>query len=207
VFDADDGGHTLAGVIAGEVGVGFFQQVGAPGVIVDDAGGRSAQTGEVCTAVHGVDGVGKGIDGFIVRIGVLDSDLDANPIHLFFNIENRVKGLAVAIEEADKGLDTALKIEGCFLITAFILQSDFHFLSDKCHFPKTLGYGFETVINIILKNLRIKAESGMRASNARGAFSDHLHSFLGDAALVALEVNMPFTTNLHLAPFREGIYC
>ena len=63
-FDADDGGHPLAGVISGKIFFFFFDQPLFAGVVVDHAGDGGAQAGQVGAAVRGVDRIGEREDRF-----------------------------------------------------------------------------------------------------------------------------------------------
>ena len=71
----DDGGQALAHVVAGEVGVTLFEDVGLAGVVVEGAGEGAAEAGEVRAAVNGVDVVGEGEDRLGEAVVVLQGDL------------------------------------------------------------------------------------------------------------------------------------
>jgi len=200
VLDADQGGESFAGIFTGEVGVGFFEQAGFAGVIVDHAGEGHAQTGQVCAAIHRVDGVGKRIDRLVVAIGVLHRNLNANVLDLFFHIEDRVQHFAVAVEVAHKRADAAIKIERGFVAAALVHQADLHLPGDKSHFTEAGGQGIKAKFHVALEDLGVVMEGGAGAGDARVAFANRFDGFLRDAALVALEVNLAIAAHFYLAP-------
>ena len=51
-------------------------------IVVDGACQRRAKAGQMRAAVGGVDGVGKGVDRFVVAIGVLQRGLDQRALDL-----------------------------------------------------------------------------------------------------------------------------
>ena len=73
---ADDGRQALADVVAGQVPVGVLQHAGAMGPVVERAGQRGAEPGDVRPAVRGVDVVGERQDVLGVGVVVLEGDLD-----------------------------------------------------------------------------------------------------------------------------------
>ncbi len=201
MFDADNGGHAFADVITVEIGIGVFQQSGAAGIIVDSAGSRGAQTGEMGATVNGVDGIGKRINRFGVSIRVLDGAFDADIFDFFFNVKHVVQHRAVAVEIADKRIDPAFKVKGHFPVSAFIDQLQEHFAGHKGHFAEALYQGLELIIHLFFKNLDIKAVGGLGPGEIGRAGSDGLDGFHGDAAFVTLVPDLPIALDFHFTPF------
>ncbi len=103
VFDADNCRKAFPCVVTREVRVGILEQAVLTGIIVDCAGQRDAQPGQVGAAIDGVDGVGKGVHGFRVGIGVLDSHFHAYIIDFLFHVHHIMEGVAIAVEVFNKG--------------------------------------------------------------------------------------------------------
>ena len=58
-LDADDGGQAFADIVAGQVGVIFLKQLVLAGVIIEHAGQRRAEAGQMGAAVDSIDAVGE----------------------------------------------------------------------------------------------------------------------------------------------------
>src|SRR6478735_5796894 len=76
-LDRDDGGETLAHVVAGEVLVLVLEQVLAAREVVDELGHRRAEALLVRAALVGVDRVGVGVHRLAVRVRPLHRELEA----------------------------------------------------------------------------------------------------------------------------------
>ena len=88
-LDADDGDEALARVLAGEVGVVVLEDLVLAGVVVEDAGERGAEAGEVRAAVDRVDAVGEGERRLVEAVVVLDRDLDDVALDGALHVEGR----------------------------------------------------------------------------------------------------------------------
>ncbi len=96
----DDGGEAFAEVFAG--GDEVLEDAGVLAVVVDRAGERGAEAGEVRAAFGGVDVVDVGVDVLGVLGRVLQGDLDADAVVLAFDVEDvGVDRLAGAVEVLD----------------------------------------------------------------------------------------------------------
>ena len=101
----------------------------------------------------------------------------------------------------NKGYDPALEEECGFLFRwTLIHQFDLDIAGDKRHFAEALREGVKSVIHIPLKYLTVKFESGCGAGLFGGRFADHFDRFLRNTALVALEILMTITVNMHFTP-------
>ncbi len=206
VLDADDGGHALAGVVTREVGVAVLEQAVAAGVVVDHPGDRRAQAGHVRTAVYRVDGVGEGVDRFGVGVGVLDGDLDADVVDFLLGVEDRVQHGAVVVQIAHEGHHPAVEIEGHLAVGALVNKADAHLAGDKSHLAEALHQGVEFEVDaFVAEDFPVVFEGGPGAGFTRFGLADHFHRPQGDAALVALAVDLAVLANFHLAPFGQRV--
>src|SRR3972149_10891426 len=157
------------------------------------------------TAVYCIDRICKGVYRFCVRVCILDGRLNANAFDVFFNMHNRMKSLAVAIQVAHKRSDTAFKVEGHFTVSAFILEPNRHAARNERHFTKALNERVETKINIFYEDLFIKFK-GLFSPCFVLHLSNLFNASLGHAALVFLPPNLTITFDLCNHPLRESIY-
>ena len=86
MLDACDRRQTFPGVITSKIGVRVFEQSVLARIIVDRAGDRRSQSGEVCTTIDSVDRIGEGIYRFGIRICVLQRDFDNRAFDLTINV-------------------------------------------------------------------------------------------------------------------------
>ncbi len=86
-----------------------------------------------------------------------------------------------------------------------VYQADGHCAGDKSHFSETLGERFEFVRPGVLKDGGVILEGCGCPGLGLWDFADHLDRRLRDAFLVPLEVDLPITADLNLAPFRQCV--
>ena len=108
-LDRDDRGQPLAHVLAGEVDLLALQDARLVGIIVERAGQRRAEGGEVSAAVALRDVVGEAEDVLVIAVVPLQRDIDADLVALAVD-GNRIgeqRGLG-AVEIFDERRDPAL---------------------------------------------------------------------------------------------------
>jgi len=136
MFDADDGGHAFARVVAAEIAVRVLQQAAFAGVIVDAAGYRGAQACQVGSAVNGIDGVGKGVHCFCKNIRILNHEFHADAVDFLLAVDGFMQHFLGAVQVAHKGSNSTLKVKGHFAVVALVYQTNGHAARDKGHFPE-----------------------------------------------------------------------
>ena len=108
----DHRGEAFADVVADQVGLAFLEHLGLVGVVVQHAGQRGAEAGQVGAAVDRVDAVGKAVGGFVEAVVVLYRHLDHHVAELFLVIHRfAVAHRAVAVQVPDETGDAALEVE------------------------------------------------------------------------------------------------
>ena len=128
-LDRDDRGQAFAHVFAGQADLLALQDSGLVAIIVDRAGERGAEGGEVGAAVALGDVVGEGEDVLVIGIIPFERDLDADIVALPGD-RDRVgdqRSLG-AVEIFDEGRDPALvvKLDLLGLVVAGIGEDDAH---------------------------------------------------------------------------------
>ena len=207
-LDADDRGQALAGVLAGEVGVGIFQQVLPLGPVVDGAGQRRAQPGQVRAAVGGVDGVGEGEHRLVVAVVVLDGGLDHVAFDFLLDVDRLVEHFAILVQVAHEAANAAFEVErhpACAVVGALITEFDGQAAVEERHLAEALFQRLKPEVGL-LEDDRVGHEGGAGAGGAVGHDADCLQVGLRHAALVALEVHLAADADLHLQPFRQGVH-
>ena len=122
-LDADHRGQALAHIVAGQVAVLLFEQVGLTGIVVEGAGEGTAEAGDVHTAIDGVDAVGERELGGGPAIVVLYRQFDLHIVDLANGADRtRLDTPTILVQVAHKGDQATLKVEGCLAVGAFIAQ-------------------------------------------------------------------------------------
>src|SRR5262249_19342678 len=102
---ADNRDEAFTNVVAGDAGFVFllFKHAVGGSEVVDSAGQRGTETGEVRTAIDGVDGIREGENVFAVAVVVLQCDFDFDVAALAFHVDRRiVQSLLAAVEVLDE---------------------------------------------------------------------------------------------------------
>nr|P21562.1 RecName: Full=Uncharacterized 80.2 kDa protein in the 5'region of gyrA and gyrB; AltName: Full=ORF 4 [Haloferax lucentense DSM 14919]pir/D39135/ hypothetical protein 4 (gyrB region) - Haloferax sp [Haloferax sp.]AAB09604.1 ORF4 [Haloferax lucentense DSM 14919] len=118
VLDGDDGGESLANVLAAEVvAVEVVQHVVAVRVVVDDAGERRLEPGQMRAALAGVDVVGEGVNRPLELVGRLHGDFDLDALRLVVVVDDVVVERRLGLVEVlDELADAALEEERARLV-------------------------------------------------------------------------------------------
>ncbi len=102
-FDTDNADQSFADIITRQI---FFQLLGEPfgsGIAVDAGCKRRSEAGKVRSAINGVDVVGKAEHLFVIRIVVLDRDLNRHFALGGFTVKRLGhQHIFVAVEVLDK---------------------------------------------------------------------------------------------------------
>ncbi len=77
---------------------------------------------------------------------------------LLLNVHDRVQVLAVAIEVAHEGSDSAFEVKGHLAVGALIHKADRHAAGDKRHFTEALDQRIEAIIDILGEDLLVELE-------------------------------------------------
>ena len=98
-LDADDRGEALAHVVAGEVRLLLREGARLARPVVEDAGQRGAEAGDVRAAVDGMDVVGEGQHVLGEAVVVLERDLDAGAVDDLLDVDGpRVEHVAPPVQ-------------------------------------------------------------------------------------------------------------
>ncbi len=134
------GGQALAGVIAAGFDLGFFENPLRVHVLIEGAGQRAAQAGQMRAAVALRDVVGETEHVFLIGIVPLHRQFDLNVVAGGVQVKHAVveRGF-VAVEMLDERLDPALVFEHIFLAGALVPQPDADPGIEKRQFAQALG--------------------------------------------------------------------
>ena len=127
-LDGDDGGETLAEVVAGNLYLGFLQQTATVGIVLQRAGETAAEAGEVGAALVGVDVVHVGVEVLAVAGVVLHGDLDGDAFALALDVDGvGHELLTVLVEVGDEVAQALLAVEvvgahGCDAVLLHLAQ-------------------------------------------------------------------------------------
>ena len=98
VLDTDDGSQSFTRVIPCEVGIIILEQTAAAGVVINCACHRGSQTGQVGTAINGINRIRKGINRLRVGVRVLYCCVNRDIVHFLLDIHHRVQRFPVAVQ-------------------------------------------------------------------------------------------------------------
>ena len=205
-LDADDGGHALAGVVAAEVGVVVLEDALLARVVVDLAGKRGAQAGQMCAAIGRVDGVGKGEDRFVVAVGVLDCGLDVGRFDLHVDVDRLVQDRTILVEIAHKRLHATLEIEvdlAC-LVAAFIDEMDIDAACEEGHLAESCHQRVPVVFEYV-ENCVVAQKTLDRAGLVAGTVPDLLQVGHRHAAPELLLPDLAVALYLRHHPLAERV--
>ncbi len=172
------------------------------GVIVDHARQGRAQTGQVRAAVDGVDGVGKGVDRFGVSIGVLDGGFDADAVHLFFDVHDRVQHLPVAVQVTHERGDAAFEVEGHLAVGTLVQEVYRYAACDEGHFAEALHQGLKAIFHLAFENFWVVFKGSAATRIVVRDLADDGHRNGGVTALVALIIDLAVAADLALRTTR-----
>ena len=109
---ADHGYQAFADVVSGQIFFYVFEQAHLLAGVVDGAGQRGAEAGEMRASVDGVDVVGETENGFRVGVVVLEADFDVHVVLVGFHVDGFVvERLLAAVEVLDEFGDAAVVFE------------------------------------------------------------------------------------------------
>ena len=211
-FDRDDGGEAFADVVAGDGWVFFFDETVGLGEIVDDAGERGAEAGEVRAALDVVDRVGVGEDLVVVAVVVLhrhiDDDVGERGVGFVGNAVAEDDGLFVddvfvRVEEFHELGDAVFEEELVGFLRAIIDQFDADAGVEEGEFAQALGDDFVLELAGGFENFDVGLERDFRTGFFGVADDgDFLRGFaLGETHLV----NLATAPNLGFEPFGDGV--
>ena len=146
MLDGDDGHEAFAHVVAVKLGVLVFDEIIGLRVVIDHAGERGTEAGEVRTAFGLVDEVGVAEDHLVVAVVILQGDVERHTTHAgrgllavghharvgevgevdFRGDEDRLieEALLIGVEEGDILGDAVLELKLVGTIGAMILHID-----------------------------------------------------------------------------------
>ncbi len=146
-LDADHRCQALPHIITRQVAVLFLEQICFAGVVIQRAGERTAEAGDVHTAIGGVDAVGKGKLGGGPAIIVLYCQFDLHIVdHTLGTDRPSLQTASVLVEVAYKRNQATLEGEGCFTVAAFVAQGNRHTPVEIGHFAETLRQDVEVEV-------------------------------------------------------------
>ena len=164
-LDVQHAGEPLADVLAGEGEVLLLEEVAPLGHVVDGAGQRRLEPGEVGTALVGVDVVHEGEGVLVVPILVLQGDVHVHVV-LDGGEGDRLgmERLLVPVEPLDELDQAALGEEGLALgrLLPLILDGDRDAPVEERELPQPVGQGGVVELED-REDLRIRLEPNRRA--------------------------------------------
>ena len=206
-FDRDERREALAHVLAGEVVLLLLEEVLLPGIVVERARERRPEAGEVRSALSGVDVVGEGEDGLVVRRVPLHGDLYRAVWSLVLEVDDAaVDRILLAVDVGDEIADAALILEGDALaVGALVVERDGETLGEERRLAQALGEHAIVVVDIF-------EDVGVCQEGDGGARRAVLLEFLpldqvGDrvAALEALVPVVAVHVDVELEPLAERV--
>ena len=206
-LDRDERREALAHVLAGEVVLFLLEEVLLPGVVVECARERGTEAGEVRAALRGVDVVGEGEDGLVVRRVPLHRDLDRAVGGLVLEVDDAaVDGVLLAVDVGHEVADAALVLEGDALaVGALVVEGDLESLGEERRLAQALGEHAVVVVDIF-EDVGVCQEGDGRAGGPVLVEFLPLDQ-LGDriAALEALVPVVAVDVDVQLEPLAERV--
>ena len=123
----DDRGEPFHAIVGREVRLGFFEHSALARVLVDLAGDRGAEAGQVHPAFDRVDVVRVRVDDFVVAVLPLQRALDVDAVALAVGRDDRRERFLVLVEPLDERDDSALVHVAALartLVRALVAQDD-----------------------------------------------------------------------------------
>ena len=225
VLDGDDGHEALAHVVAVELGVLVLDEVVGLRVVVDHAGERGTEAGEVGAALGLVDQVGVTEDHLVVAVVILQGDIDGHPAlaglgFLALGHHARVgqvgevdlgghqdrlveETLLVGVEEGDVLGDALLELEPVGAVGALVLHLD----GDAGDEERELAHAADE--RVVLELLGRDEDLGVRMEGDLGAgtlgLADDLDRLRDLAAAELHLVDLAFAADLGDETVGEGV--
>ena len=211
-LDAQDGGEALADVVAGEGRILLLQEIVGLGVLVDRAGERCAQTGEVSAAVRIRNRVREAEDLVGVGVVVLEDGVDEDFVALAGDDDRLgMEDGAGLAELANELLDAVLVEEGLragavLLVIALVGEDDLDAGVEEGEFAETSGETLELESRRDREDLRIGQEGDEGSGLLLILEFAEDGQRLGCLALSeGHEVDLPLAHDLDLEPGGEGV--
>ena len=201
-LDGNDGGETLAHVVAGELLLEFLGDVGFFDVGVDGPGQRRLKSLQVGAAFAGADVVGEGEDFFLVIGVILQGEVHHDALDLALALDDLVDDLLAGVEVGDEPIEAAVEAVGHPLIGAFVAEIQLQLAVEVGQFLEALGQGL--VVELAgLKYLLV----GQKPYGGAGVLglADHGQGGDGRAALVALVVLLAAPAHRDFEILRQGV--
>src|SRR5262249_12271684 len=177
-------------------------QAAALGVTVDGPGQRALEADEVASTLVGVDVVGEGVDALVVPVIPLHRDLERDAVLLRLEEDRGVQGLLRLVEELDEADDPALELEDVALLAPLVDDADLRPGVEEGELAQPLAEHVELEIGG-LEDGGVGLEPHRGPALVGGA--DLRNLSLGNAAGVALLVDLPVPGNLQTKPLAEGV--
>ena len=202
-LDADHAHQAFAHVLTLKVFLHVLEQALVLAELIDGAGERGAEAGQVRAAVHCIDVVGERKDGFRVPVVVLDGELHLDLVALGLGIDRRrVEHVLVLVQVLDEFGDAARVMEFRLLVTPLVLQPDGQAFIQKRQLAQALGESVVIEFNGV-ENLGVRHESNFRATPLGLAFALEWIQWL--PALVGLFPGVAVAPDLEVEPLRERV--
>jgi hypothetical protein len=169
-LDADDAGQTFADVVAADGGVLQVLREAALGrVVVDRAGERGAEAGQVRAAFVGVDVVGEREDQLGVAVVPLQRDLGVDAVLHAAHVDRLVVDVRlVLVQVLDERHDAAVVLELVALAVALVVERDQDAAVEEGELTQALRQRVEAVLGG-LEDLRVGPERDLGAAALRRA--------------------------------------
>ena len=208
---ADHGGEPFTEVFTGDFDFGLFDLLGSGflGIFLEHTGHRSAETGQVRTALDGVDVVDVGVEIFAVRRVVDDGHFYRDSFLFGVDVddilnEGHARGVLVAHELA-QALLAVERLAARFALlvqVAFIGKDDGQPGVEESQFAHTVG---QNVILIFDRSENVGIGPKLLARASAVGFAHHLHFVERFSGFVFLLIDFPITEHLRLHARGERI--
>src|SRR6185436_17343786 len=163
---ADHGGQALANVVARQVRVGVLEHARPARPVVQRAGERSTEAGDMRPAVHRVDVVREGQHVLGVRVVVLERDLDGRRPFALLDVDRAlVERLLVAVQVPHERHQAAFEVERPLPVDPLVAKRDPDALREVRGLAEALRDRVERVVDR-LEHLRVGEELGRRPAAA-----------------------------------------
>src|SRR4051812_5409947 len=205
-LDRDDRGQALADVLALQVGILLLELADLARVLVDRAGQRRAEAGQVRAALVRVDVVGEREQRLLVGVVPLQGDLDLADLLRVLDVDDgRMQRLAraLAVQVADEVDDAALVLEARLeALAALVAEVDLQALREERHLAEALLEDGAVVLDR-LEDLEVRQERDARAAAVRLTPLRELRR--GGPALVGLGVLAAVAPDGQVQPLRQRV--
>ena len=204
-LDGHDRRQALAAVVAGQGLLLLLEEALRPRVVVQGAGQRGLEAGEVGAALVGVDVVRERVRGLDVGAVPLHRDLELALVGLALEVDDVLVDRVLAVVDVEDEVgDAALEPEvGLLAAGALVGELDAQAPGQERHLAQPLSERLEHIVGR-LEDVAVGQEGDGRAGV--GGLLAHRERAERIAALVALAPRVAVTADLEVERLRERVH-